>query len=93
MTYQTGGGANVGELHILGGNVSSGVTRNGSGPQHKFAYDATSGAITWVDGFQIVGFTVERAEYRPGPDAKPNINLHYRRQAGGNLNSMSCTHR
>ena len=92
-TYQTGGGANVGELHVLGGNVSSGVTRDGSGPQHKFTYDATTGAIAWEGGLQIAGFTVERAEYRPGTDGKPNINLHYRRQAGDNLNSMSCTRR
>lgn len=88
-----GGGAHVGELRILGAATSSGVTPDGSGPQHKFSYDTASGTISWVNGLQIAGFTVERAEYRPETNGTPNINLHYRRQAGGNLNSMSCTRR
>jgi EF hand len=89
MTYQTGGGANVGKLRILGDGQSSGVTPDGAGPQRRFSYDATSGAIGWTPALQIVGFTVERAEYRPS-NGRPNINLHYRARAGGNLNSMYC---
>jgi hypothetical protein len=89
-TYQTGGGSRVGLLRILSASVSSGVTPDGSGPQHRFAYDAATGSIAWPGGLQIVGFTVERAEYRPTTDGRPNINLHYRARPGGNLNSMSC---
>jgi hypothetical protein len=40
---------------------------------------------------KIVGWTVEQAFYRPTSNGKPNINLHYRLRAGGNLNSMSCS--
>jgi hypothetical protein len=86
------GGGQIGKLRILGAGVSSGVTADGSGPQYRFVYDPASGAINWT-ALQIVGFTVERAEYRPEANGTPNINLHYRRQAGGNLNSMSCARR
>jgi hypothetical protein len=51
----------------------------------------SNGTLHWVGGLTIAGWTVESAEYRPESSGRPNINLHYRRQAGGNLNSMSCT--
>jgi len=90
MTY--GLATSVGRMRISGG-MSSGVTPDGSGPQHRFTYDATSGSMRWPEGLSIVGFTVEQAEYRTETNGTPVINLHYRRQAGGNLNSMSCTRR
>jgi hypothetical protein len=86
------GGGVIGKLRILGAGVSSGVSREESGAQYRFTYDPASGAINWT-GLTIAGYTVERAEYRPETDGTPNINLHYRRQAGGNLNSMSCARR
>ena len=90
MTYQSGGGQQVGKLRILNGSASSGVTPDGSGPQHTFTYTPATGAIAWAGGLQIVSWTVERAEYRPTTTGIPNINLHYRLRPGGNLNSMSC---
>jgi len=90
MTYGSVS-ASVGKLRILGGGLSSGVTPDGTGPQHHYSYDASTGAITWADGMKVAGWTVEQALYRPS-GGKPNINLHYRLRAGGNLNSMSCTH-
>jgi hypothetical protein len=85
-----GSGNTAGKLRILNGTTSSGVTPDGGGPQHQFTYDPASGVITWAGGLQIFSWTVEQASY--GPDAKgvPNINLHYRLRAGGNLNSMGC---
>jgi hypothetical protein len=88
MTYGTG--SNVGKLRILGNGVSSGVTPDGAGGEHRFSYDAATGAITWADGMKIAGWAVEMALFKPLADGKPNINLHYRLRAGGNLNSMSC---
>jgi hypothetical protein len=89
MTYGTS--QSIGKLRMLGNGVSSGVTRDGSGPQHRFTFDSSNGTLHWVGGLTIAGWTVESAEYRPEFSGRPNINLHYRRQAGGNLNSMSCT--
>jgi hypothetical protein len=85
-----GSGNTAGKLRILSGTTSSGVTPDGSGASHQFTYDAASGAITWEGGLRVFSWTVEQALY--GPDAKgiPNINLHYRLRAGGNLNSMGC---
>jgi hypothetical protein len=83
----------IGKLRIYGAGSSSGVTPDGSGPQHRFTYDSASGTLRWVDGMTIAGWTVEAAEYRPELSGTPNINLHYRLRAGGNLNSMSCTRR
>ena len=85
-TYNT----TVGRLRILGDGVSSGITPDGSGPQRHFTYDQASGEITWPGGFQVAGWTVERAAYAPEANGTPNINLHYRLRAGGNLNSMYC---
>jgi hypothetical protein len=87
-TYQTN--AMVGVLRLYGGGLSSGVTRDGSGPQRRYAYDPAAGTLRWDGGLTIAGWTVEAAEYRPQSDGRPNINLHYRLRAGGNLNSMSC---
>lgn len=86
-----GVGGNVGQLRIVGDGISSGITRDGSGGTHRFSYDASTGAMSWPGGMTIVGFTVEQAFYRPETTGRPNINLHYRRSAGGNLNSMYCT--
>ena len=81
--------ASIGKLRILSGTASSGVTPDGSGAQHRYSYDAATGAITWADGMKVSGWTVEQALYRPSA-GKPNINLHYRLRAGGELNSMYC---
>ncbi len=83
--------ANVGMLRIYGDGTSSGMTRDGSGPKHRYAYDAATGNIKWDGGLRIFSWTVESAIYAPESGGKPNINLHYRRVAGGNLSSMSCT--
>jgi len=85
-----GSGNTAGKLRILNGTTSSGITPDGAGPQHQFKYDARTGALSWVGGMQIFSWTVEQALY--GPDGKgiPNITLHYRVRAGGNLNSMGC---
>jgi hypothetical protein len=85
-----GSGNTAGKLRILDGTTSSGVTPDGAGPQHQFTYDPASGAMSWIGGLQIFSWTVEQALY--GPDGKgiPNITLHYRLRAGGNLNSMGC---
>ena len=89
MTYGTL--AMVGKLRIHDNATSSGVTRDGSGPRRGFTYEPADGTLLWAGGLKILDWTVEQAEYRPELSGKPNINLHYRRQAGGNLNSMSCT--
>jgi len=85
-----GSGNTGGKLRILSGTTSSGVTPDGLGPEHQFTYSSATGAMAWVGGLQIFSWTVEQAVY--GPDAKgvPNITLHYRLRAGGNLNSMGC---
>ncbi len=85
-TYNT----TVGRLRILGDGVASGITSDGSGPQRRFTYDPASGDIAWTGGLQIAGWTVERTVYAPQTNGVPNINLHYRMRAGGNLNSMYC---
>jgi len=85
-----GTGNTAGKLRILNGSTSSGVTPDGSGAQHQFTYDRTSGGIAWPAGLKIFSWTVESAQYGPGRDGTPNINLHYRLRAGGNLNSMGC---
>jgi hypothetical protein len=80
----------VGKLRIASNNSSSAIIKDGSGAQHRYAYDVATGAITWAEGMKIAGWTVESALYRPSADGRPNINLHYRLREGGNLNSMSC---
>jgi hypothetical protein len=47
--------------------------------------------MAWPAGLTIVGFTVEKAHYKPQLDGTPVISLSYRRTAGSNLNSMYCT--
>jgi hypothetical protein len=89
VTYGTTN-ATVGKLRILSSSASSGVTPDGSGAQHRYTYDASTGAITWADGMKISGWTVEKALYGTTTGGKANINLHYRLRAGGNLNSMYC---
>jgi hypothetical protein len=89
VTY--GIATSVGKLRIYSGGMSSGVTRDASGPQHRFVYTPGSGTLLWPEGLTIAGWRVEAAEYRPESNGTPSISLHYRRQAGGNLNSMSCT--
>ena len=91
MTYGTG--ASVGKMRIATNAISSGVTPDGGGAQHRFSYDASTGAISWADGMTIAGWTVEQAYLKLSQDGTPVINLHYRSRAGGNLNSMSCTRR
>lgn len=91
MTYGTA--QSIGKLRVYAGGLSSGVTPDGSGPQRKFTYEQATGTLHWVDGLKIAGWTVEAAEYRPETNGTPNINLHYRLRAGGNLNSMSCSRR
>lgn len=85
-----GSGNTAGKLRILTASASSGVTPDGAGPQHAFTYEPATGAITWPGGLTIFSWTVERAEFRPSAKGIPNINLHYRSHAGGNLNSMGC---
>jgi hypothetical protein len=85
-TYNT----TVGRLRILGDGVASGITPDGSGPQRRFTYDPATGNIDWAGGLQVAGWTVERSLYAPETSGAPNINLHYRLRAGGNLNSMYC---
>lgn len=82
----------VGRLRILGRGLSSELTRDGSG-QRRFAYDAGTGTLQWDGGLTILGWTVEAAEYRPQTDGTPSINLHYRQQAGGHLQSIYCLRR
>ena len=85
-----GSGNTAGKLRILSGTTSSGVTPDGAGPQHQFTYDPASGAMTWIGGLQIFSWTVEQGVYGPDTRGIPNITLHYRMRAGGNLNSMGC---
>ena len=85
-----GSGNTAGKLRILGATTSSGVTPDGAGPPHQFTYDPASGSMSWIGGLQIFSRTVEQALYGPDPKGVPNITLHYRLRAGGNLNSMGC---
>lgn len=82
----------LGKLRILGPDLSSELTRDGSG-RHRFRYDPADGTLRWDGGLTILGWTVELAEYRPQTDGTPNINLHYRREAGAHLQSIYCTRR
>jgi hypothetical protein len=87
-TYQTNQA--IGRLQIYGGGISSGVTREALRPQYRFTYDPATGTMLWPAGLTIVGFAVESGEFSLQSDGTPTINLHYRRQAGGHLNSMYC---